>query len=107
MSHDVARVSEQQLDRIDQPGEFDDDPDNIPKCLATCGRCDARWYGLGIAHCGCCHLTFTSVTGFDVHRYKGRCRTTEELQALGYEPNSRGHWRKPIEEAPQHWGGNP
>lgn len=107
MSHDPGEVSKEPLDRIEQPGEVDDDQDNNPDLyLGICGRCDARWHGLAIAHCGCCHLTFTSVTGFDFHRYKGRCRSTDELRGLGYEPNSRGHWRKPIKEAPRHWGGS-
>jgi hypothetical protein len=105
MTHDSRPVSKEQLDRINQPGEVDDQHNNPERYLATCGRCDAHWRGHAVAHCGCCHLTFTSVTGFDVHRYEGRCRSTDELRDLGYDPNTRGHWRKPIEHAPRHWGG--
>jgi hypothetical protein len=36
-------------------------------------RCGARWSGLSTAHCGSCHVTFTSVTAFDRHRRGGRC----------------------------------
>ena len=47
------------------------DPETLPH---TCGGCDARWSGYRTAHCGSgCHLTFTGVTTFDMHRNGGRC----------------------------------
>lgn len=68
---------------------------------ATC-RCHARWEGANIAHCATtsCHLTFTTVANFDAHldNKAGRCRTEAELRELGYEPNERGQWRKPLPE---------
>lgn len=72
-------------------------------------RCGARWFGLSICHCATCHLTFTTVTGFDVHRFRNRCRTQTELRAKGYEPNDDGHWREPLPAGQEPWhpaGGN-
>lgn len=59
--------------------------------------CGARWAGENLCHCSVCHLTFLSVNGFDRHhnRREGRCRTPDELTALGMEPNELGLWRKP------------
>lgn len=65
--------------------------------FGTC-RCGARWWGHAICHCGACHMTFTSVGPFDKHRFRGRCRTADEMQKLGYEPNEREQWRKPRPE---------
>lgn len=30
--------------------------------------CETWWTGLRTAHCTACHQTFTSITGFDMHR---------------------------------------
>ncbi len=51
-------------------------------------------------HCSDCHLTFTSDSGFDSHRYgpydKGRqCRSTEELTDLGWT-SKPGHMREGL-----------
>jgi hypothetical protein len=66
--------------------------------IGSCG-CGARWAGENLCHCSVCHLTFMSVSGFDKHRVgpvgQTRCRTPEELTAVGMEPNESGHWRKP------------
>lgn len=37
--------------------------------LITCARCDARWGGLVVAHCGSCHRTFSTARLFDLHRH--------------------------------------
>jgi len=36
-------------------------------------RCGASWSGLNVAHCGCCHETFSTVGLFDMHRSGGNC----------------------------------
>lgn len=65
-------------------------------------RCGARWGGERLCHCAVCHLTFTSEGPFDAHRTgpmsARHCLSEAELRAKGYEPNSRGHWRKPAPE---------
>lgn len=40
---------------------------------ATCGGCPARWTAHNTSHCGKCHETFTSVSGFDQHRRADQC----------------------------------
>lgn len=40
-----------------------------PRC-----ECGATWGGLNTCHCASCHLTFTGVTAFDLHRRTGRCQ---------------------------------
>ena len=48
------------------------------------------------AHCGACHRTFGSVTGFDRHRRNGEC---VDPATLPMHTDARGVWR---------WdGGNP
>lgn len=65
----------------------------------TCGGCRTWWRGAKICHCAACHLTFTSIGGFDAHRTgpmsKRRCWSESELRDHGYEPNDSGHWRQP------------
>jgi hypothetical protein len=51
--------------------------------------------------CAACGLLFTSTSSFDQHRTGSyatgrRCKTTDELRAIGFEPNARGHWRKAL-----------
>ena len=52
--------------------------------------CGARWKNSErAAHCADCHVTFTSDSGFEAHRYgpydEGRqCRILDELVALGF-----------------------
>jgi hypothetical protein len=53
--------------------------------------------------CPSCGLLFTSTSSFDKHRTGSygsgrRCRTTDELHVIGFEPNSRGYWRKALTE---------
>lgn len=53
------------------------------------------------SQCAACGLLFTSSSSFDKHRTGSyaagrRCKTTNELRAIGFEPNERGHWRKAL-----------
>lgn len=67
-----------------------------------CLRCGAEWNGHLVCHCSLCHLTFTAVGGFDVHRTgrddARRCLTPDEMTGKGYEPNEDNQWRKPAPE---------
>jgi len=65
----------------------------------TCGHCPARWSGLSFAHCGACHRTFSSVTGFDAHRLRGVC---VDPAGRGLVIDVHGIWRKPAQEG-GHW----
>jgi hypothetical protein len=61
----------------------------IPKLAGQQSRCIA------------CGLLFTSTNSFDQHRTGSyttgrRCKTTDELRAIGFEPNARGLWRKTL-----------
>lgn len=58
----------------------------------TCRGCDATWAGLAMAHCGCCHETFTTTANFDRHRRDFACR---EPGAAGLIQDSRGVWHQP------------
>ena len=75
------------------------EPDEL--FLGICSSCGARWQGEAICHCTTCHMTFTAIGGFDAHRYGShehdtrRCYNPDQMKARGYEPNERGHWRKP------------
>jgi hypothetical protein len=77
--------------------------------------------------CGACGLDFTSLTAFDVHRVgkhgysysEGvkmdpmredgrRCRTPDELKALGMTQNAAGRWSLPGPDQnarDRSWGG--
>lgn len=41
--------------------------------------CNAWWTGIAAAHCSGCHLTFTSVSGFTLHRKGGNCSVPADL----------------------------
>jgi hypothetical protein len=45
-------------------------PENSAADAGTtvCRKCQAWWGGLKTCHCATCHCTFTTVTGFDLHR---------------------------------------
>ena len=43
-----------------------------------------------VSHCGVCHRTFGSLTGFDAHRKDGACRVPK-----GYAEDGRGYWVLP------------
>lgn len=74
--------------------------DDYGKGRGHCLHCGAQWDGYKICHCPTCHLTFTSVTGFDFHRIGSddarRCRTPDELTEKGYQPDEHNRWRKPA-----------
>ena len=42
-------------------------------------RCGIWWAGMSTAHCASCHITFTSVSGFTLHRKGGTCATPADL----------------------------
>jgi hypothetical protein len=53
------------------------------------------------SQCTACGLLFTATSSFDKHRTGSyatgrRCKTTDELRVIGFEPNGRGHWRKAL-----------
>ena len=53
------------------------------------------------SQCAACGLLFTNSSSFDKHRTGSyvsgrRCKTTDELRAMGFEPNASGHWRKTL-----------
>ena len=66
------------------------DADSSKKPRWATHACGARWKNSErAAHCADCHVTFTSDSGFEAHRYgpydAGRqCRTLDELAALGF-----------------------
>ena len=66
------------------------DEDSGKKPRWATHACGARWKNSErAAHCADCHVTFTSDSGFEAHRYgpydAGRqCRTLDELAALGF-----------------------
>lgn len=45
------------------------------------------------AHCGACHHTFGSVTGFDRHRRGGECLKARDLRMVA---DRNGIWRFPA-----------
>lgn len=59
-------------------------------------KCGARWTGAKMAHCGSCHLTFSTVSNFDRHRAgtveRRRCLTPTEA---GLRVCARGVLRLP------------
>jgi len=95
------------LDRDPDP-EFDNEPDT-GLGLIDCSRCGFRGRGISLCHCPTCHLTFTSITGFDDHRTGGhaddsrRCRTPEQIKERGYDTNDAGYWRRPMTGQLDHW----
>jgi len=54
-----------------------------------CGGCDNQWTGLRACHCGACHVTFTGVRGFDIHRRGSRCH---DPATVGLVQIARQHW---------------
>jgi hypothetical protein len=44
-----------------------------PADTASCGGCEARWRGIGQAHCAACHRSFSAVSLFDRHRRRDVC----------------------------------
>lgn len=51
-----------------------------------CNGCEKRWTGLKSAHCVGCHLTFTSVSGFDTHRRDYKCLNPAIILTRNGEP---------------------
>lgn len=64
----------------------------------SCGKCPARWHGQAMCHCRSCHLTFSGVTAFDMHRagsVDNRSCTTDRLAE-----NRPGVWGQADERQP-------
>ena len=65
-----------------------------------CGRCDARWRDIRVAHCGGCHQTFSSSAVFDRHRTMasehGHCADPATVTGLEFRD---GMWRGPAMDA--------
>lgn len=69
-----------------------------PGEIVSCGGCTVTWKGVGAAHCGACHLTFSSTKWFDRHRRLGRCIEPIDIRdAQGYQVLRQvdGMWRGP------------
>jgi hypothetical protein len=62
----------------------------------SCGRCGARWFGLGRAHCTACpqHQTFDDVELYDAHRLGGTCTPPSALELI---KNKGGIWQRRAE----------
>jgi hypothetical protein len=48
----------------------------------TCAACGRRWTGLKACHCSACHVTFTSLTAFDIHRRNSICFDPNTINGL-------------------------
>lgn len=71
--------------------------------MTTHPSCGATWISKVAEHCPCCHETFTGTQSGDRHRIGGwgedlgpsgprRCRTREEMIAIGLVQDPRGFW---------------
>jgi hypothetical protein len=66
--------------------------------MTICKPCGTTWTGLGIAHCGACHATFTTAKNFDKHRAGGKRGTgrypdqCNDPSLAGLVLNDRGQW---------------
>lgn len=85
---------------LDVEASLPEDDDGATR--GSCGDCGAAWVGDEICHCPACCMSFTTLGGFGAHRIgsftppRRRCRSATEMLARGYEPNTNGHWRKPM-----------
>lgn len=120
MDHPIWKQDVRDERPILDPKQIDELPDAIDEAWATDApppafvdrdgppvicRCGEAFIGERLSHCPSCHITFTSLGGFDDHRtgqhgvLKGarrrRCRTQSELRERGYQPNAHGYWRIP------------
>lgn len=72
--------------------------------MGGCRPCGSEWTGEKLEHCTVCHRTFTSTPAGDKHRTGShvngrRCRTDEEMLALGMGQNKRGYWVSKRQDA--------
>lgn len=77
-------------------------PRETPANTASCGGCEARWRGIGIAHCATCHRSFSGIRLFDKHRRRDRCvDPLDILDPQGYLLMNliEGVWRGHADEA--------
>jgi hypothetical protein len=66
--------------------------------VTTCRHCKRSWTGESAAHCGGdskgnggCPNTFTSVSGFDLHRRNGECIDPTKLPRMEVKVRSNGN----------------
>jgi hypothetical protein len=71
------------------------------------GVCGSVWSGAGAAHCGACHVTFSSLTAFDRHQRAadGRlvCVAPAEVGLVGAERPWGVLWSLPAPVGPSFW----
>lgn len=61
----------------------------------ACRGCGARIRGITACHCGQCHATFGSLSGFTRHRQRGRCL---DPASLGMVSVDRAGWVRWVEQ---------
>lgn len=67
--------------------------------------CDGKYRGLNTAHCSVCHETFTSPSGFDIHRRYNKCVDPAEMLDKNknpvFQPAGREYpcWSQPREDS--------
>lgn len=61
----------------------------------SCGYCHLRWSGTTVAHCGACHVTFTSPSAFDRHRTGGGCTHPLDAGLHAYDRVWGVTWGRP------------
>lgn len=67
--------------------------------------CGAQWGGSRTCHCSSCHLTFTSLSGFDQHR-PGACLPPEQVGLVVLRTSgNQDLWG--IPDTSGRWGGSP
>jgi hypothetical protein len=77
--------------------------ENRPPSAITCRGCENWWTGLSSAHCSACHITFTGIYAFDMHRRGGRCADPNDIDLVpALKPWSGwsrpGTWRGPDDD---------
>lgn len=65
----------------------------------TC-RCGARWSGSNTCHAACCHLTFSGVESFDIHRRGGDCKPPASVGLQLVDGRAYECWGKPEPVTP-------
>lgn len=79
-----------------------------PRYAISCIGCSTTWTGLAACHCSVCHTTFSSITGFDMHRKRRlgepddgpvTCRTPQDMKLVYHE--QRGVWATPYNGPPR------
>lgn len=74
-----------------------------PALPNTCGRCGTRWAGTRTAHCGSCHISFSSPSSFDAHRIRrgtkeGTCADPAAVGLIRQDRAGYAVWAAPGDE---------